>query len=306
MSAKEKSARLRDFAVTTGELLYLDPTVIEVEPGFNQRNFDDPAVQQHIKQLAESIREVGVQQPLTVRLEDGKVYLEDGECRLRACMLAIAEGAEIKSVPAKAGARHANEADRLLSQVLRNTGKPFTPVEQSAVFAKLTGLGWSEEDISKKIGLTVQQVKNILTVNQLPATARTMIQKGEVSATLAVRTFRENQENGAATVAVLKDAKTVAEATGKKKVTPKSVKKAKTKNGSGAAEEKANPDDATVKLMVSPRELAAVIAGLRMLQGPIERNSVPVKIDSYLRIGSVRPITTTGIDRLVERIAPEE
>jgi len=55
----------------------------------------------HIAFLKDSIREIGVQEPISVELIDGVIYLVDGECRLRALKELWDEGKEVFVLPSK-------------------------------------------------------------------------------------------------------------------------------------------------------------------------------------------------------------
>lgn len=203
MGAKD-IPRLRDLAAGTFEGYRLDPQSIEVQKGFNARDFSLPENQEHVTNLAASIRIVGVQNPLVVRFAEGKAILVDGESRLRAVKQAIKEGAEIKSVPVIAEARHVSEEDRIASLLSRNTGKPLNMIERGEVFARLKNFGWTDADIATKTGITGAHVANILTLHSAPLAIKTMVTQAQVSATTALQTLREHEPQEA--VKVLREA----------------------------------------------------------------------------------------------------
>ena len=68
----------------TGRVLFLPLDAIHTNPNQPRRTFDQPA----LEELAASIRELGVLQPLTVRRREGQWELVAGERRLRAARLA--------------------------------------------------------------------------------------------------------------------------------------------------------------------------------------------------------------------------
>lgn len=218
-------ARLKDLASGTSDLFKIDPKIIKVEPGFNVRVEND-ALAEHIAGLKASIKDLGVQTPLTVRLHNDEVWLVDGHCRLRAVMDLIGEGEEIETVPCIPEGKYASEADRIVALFTRNSGKPLDPVEKAEVFKRLVGFGWSEEKIAQKAGLTTKQVGNILTLGSAPQEVKEMVSAGVVSATTAVRTIQA--EGGTQAAETLKEAAQTAQASGKTKVTPKTVKATQT------------------------------------------------------------------------------
>lgn len=201
------------------DLFMIDPRKIVMKEGWNVRQ-ETPELEEHIWGLSVSISELGVQQPLTVYMDDGTIYLSDGHCRLKATLLAIDAGSDIQAVPCRVEERGANEADRVLAMVTRNSGKPLTPLEKSLVVKKLIGFGWTEDNISRKMGMTVQYVGKLLEMQEMPEEMKNMINEGTVSATLALEECK--REGGQQAV---ENIKTVVEKSPKKKVTKKVLKK---------------------------------------------------------------------------------
>lgn len=210
------------------DLYKVDPRDIHVVDGFNARNFDDPDNAEHIENLAMSIAEIGVKTPLRVRYNNGQIELVDGECRLRATMLAISRGAEILTVPVITEDRYANDADLVLSQLTSNSGKNFTPIEKAAAFKRLIGFGWSEADIAKKSGMTKIRVMQLLELSAAPAEVAQMVSQGKVSASLAIETLRDAPDAGVA-VETLQAGLADAERAGKTRATKKNVMAAQNK-----------------------------------------------------------------------------
>ena len=68
----------------TGRVIYLHPDVLQPNPNQPRKRFSPDG----LEELAASIREHGVLQPLTVRKVDGSFELVSGERRLRAARLA--------------------------------------------------------------------------------------------------------------------------------------------------------------------------------------------------------------------------
>lgn len=206
------------------DLFRMDPRKIVVKEGWNSRDFEDPDNQAHVEALAASIREVGVKEPLSGFLEDEKFVLTNGESRYRAVMLLLEQGVEIKTVPVMAEPRHASEADHVASQFIRNSGRPFTPMENSKLFVRLLDLGWSEKEIAEKTGMTTERVQQIARLNTLPGQVKDYIRKGRISTTLVQRIQAKAASAGEITSKV-KQAIAAAKADGKDKATPKHVEK---------------------------------------------------------------------------------
>ena len=215
---------IQELALGRKDILRMDPISLHIKDGWNCRevtfdpdNADDMA-------LAASIAQIGVKQPLTAIWEDGKAYLTDGHRRLHATLYAISSlGAEIKSVPVQTEDRFASEADRVLSQIVRNNGKSLTPIEQGRVFKRLFDLGWSEAEIAERVGRSTVWVKDMLNLNAAPQEVTSLVRSGQVSATLAVQTLKKDKDQaGAKLGAAVKKA----EESGKKKASKKHMEPA--------------------------------------------------------------------------------
>jgi DNA-directed RNA polymerase specialized sigma subunit len=100
---------------------------------------------------------------------------------LQAVMHLIEEGVEIKTVPVMVEDRHANEADRIFSQIVHNAGKPLTQLEQAKVFKRLVDLGWAQKDIALKAGISGGRVSQLLELLILPVILQKYIIEGKAS-----------------------------------------------------------------------------------------------------------------------------
>lgn len=202
------------------DLFNVDPHKLKIKQGWNSRDFNDPANIEHVDNLAQSIAAVGVKQPLTAYFEDGEAWISDGECRLRAVFKAIETyKADIKTIPVRVEDRYANEADRLLNQYIRNTGKPFSAIELSNHFKRLLGMGWQAKDIAVKAGISPARVSQILGLQTLPEPVKEMVTKGQVAATTAVALVKN--EGPSEAEKQLKQGWVTAQAEGSTKVLPK-------------------------------------------------------------------------------------
>lgn len=168
------------------DIFKIDPRKLAIKPGWNSRDMSDPANIEHVDSLAMSIAQVGVLEPLTVVWEEGKAFVINGHMRHAGCLRAIEHyKAELKTVPVMTEARYASEADKVLSQLVRNSGKPLSVIEQGVVFKRLLGLGWAQKDIAAKAGLTASRVNQILGLQAMPEAVKSMVVQGQVSPSLA-------------------------------------------------------------------------------------------------------------------------
>lgn len=212
---------LKSISQGRSDIYKVDPRSLHVKPSWNGRDFSDPTNQEHIDMLAASIAVIGVKEPLTVVWEDGKAWLVDGECRLRATLQAIENGADIKTVPVKGEDRYANDADRLFSQIIRNSGKSFSQMEQAKVYKRLLDMGWQQSDIATKSGVSGARISQILNLLTMPEPIKQMVTNGQVSASMAQKVVAEH--NPQVAVQKLQDAVVIAQSQGREKAMPKDV-----------------------------------------------------------------------------------
>jgi ParB family chromosome partitioning protein len=187
----EKAKRLRDLKVSARDQLMIDPRIIEIEKGHNPRNYSLPENRQHLDELKGSIRESGILQPLLVRFEasSGSAILVDGECRLRAAMELIAEGVPIEAVPTVQVAGK-NEAERLIIALTANTGKPLSQWESGHAFVRLKGYGWSEDQISTRLGFSIRFVNRAIELADAPDEVKHLLSEQAVTPSLAIAELR--------------------------------------------------------------------------------------------------------------------
>lgn len=213
---------LKEMASGRKDLFMLDPRLLVVEPGWNVRE-PGPELEEHIQTLMASIAEIGIQEPLTIYMRGEEPVITNGHCRYTAVMRLIANGTDIKAVPVRVEERYASEADRILSMLTRNAGKPLTPLEKGMVFKRLLGHGWKVEEIAKKSGVTPEYASRLLTLTAAPSPVINMVRNNQVSATTAVETLKDLGEEKA--TEVLQGALAVATSEGKAKATPKHIER---------------------------------------------------------------------------------
>lgn len=222
---------IADIARGRSDLYRIDPRTLVVKDGWNCRDVDFDPVNSDDLALALSIAANGVKEPLTVTWQEGKAVVTNGH-RRRAAALYAAEhlGAEILTVPVRTEDRHTNEADHVFSQIVRNSGKPLSPIEQGRVFKRLVGLGWSESDIVAKSGMSAVWVRQLLDLQAAPAAVTDLVKEGKVSATLAAERLKKSKGDGEAVAKELTEAVEKAKSEGKDRATAKHLREALAKD----------------------------------------------------------------------------
>lgn len=267
LEMEKKKGGIQGLAAGRQDMFRINPYLLAIKADWNSREMTDPANLAHIDALARSIAEVGVKEPLTVYSEGGILYVSNGHSRLLAVFRAIeVYGAEIKTIPVKTEDKYASEADRILTQIISNSGKPLTPFEQGKVFKKLIALGWSEKQIAEKAALSVTRVVQLLELQSAPEAVKDMVRNGRVSATLAWQTIKAAEGDDRKVVQELSTALATAQTQGKAKATAKHLSSAprvpvkKTlKEMVAAATVEKNADDGKVSIILTADDYATLL-----------------------------------------------
>lgn len=194
-------AQLKDLADKRENLMFFDPRRLKIKPGLNGRDFTLPENIAHVEELAISIEEKGVIEPLKIfRETDDDIFIANGESRWRACMLLIERGVDVKMVPCLPEPRGTNDKDRLLNQIVSNSGKPFTALEVGGVIKRHLALGGTIGEIAKTLGKSASWVSQLVDFQAAPAEVHDAVKAGEISATLAAKITREEGPKAIKTV----------------------------------------------------------------------------------------------------------
>ncbi len=208
---------IKEISTERKDIFMVDPDKLIEDPSWNVR-VRTPELKAHIRWLADSIKDQGVKEPLTIWMNNGVPTVSNGHCRLLAVKIAKGEGSEIKTVPVRLEERYSSEGDRILSLIIRNSGKPLEPLETAEVVKRLRNFGWSNKEIASKTGYSLAQIGNFLNMSSWGQDLKKPIEEGKVSASLMQDEVREKGQEGAARAVdgALKK-------TGKKRVTRRDV-----------------------------------------------------------------------------------
>ena len=150
--------------------------ISQVEPGLNQprKQFDEAA----LEELAESIRQHGIIQPLTVRrLASGYYQIIAGERRWRAARLAGLS--EVPALILEADDRKVMELG-LIENLQR---EDLNPMEEAAGFRTLIqDYGLTQEEAAQRVSKSRPAVANALRLLSLPQEVQWLIEQGKLSA----------------------------------------------------------------------------------------------------------------------------
>ncbi|MBT8986512.1 ParB/RepB/Spo0J family partition protein [Lactobacillus delbrueckii subsp. bulgaricus] len=151
-----------------------DLPLAEVRPNPYQprKNFNE----KKLAELAESIKENGVLQPIIVRRSVGGYEIIAGERRCRASELAGQA-----TIPAII--RQFDESQMMEVAILENLQREdLTPLEEAQAYEMLQkNLGLTQEEVSKKMGKSRPYITNYLRLLTLPQKTKGLLQRGELS-----------------------------------------------------------------------------------------------------------------------------
>ncbi len=156
-----------------GNIVELDIDSIEVNPFQPRSNFNDEA----LRELAGSIKELGVIQPITVRKIDFNRYqLVSGERRYRASKLI-----GLESIPSYI--RIANDQESLEMALVENIQREdLDPIEIALSYQRLIDeIELTQEKLSDRVGKKRSTITNYLRLLRLDPIIQTGIRDGFVS-----------------------------------------------------------------------------------------------------------------------------
>lgn len=150
--------------------------IAQVEPGLNQprKHFDEES----LADLAQSIGQHGILQPLTVRrLASGYYQIIAGERRWRAARMAGLE--EIPAIIVEADDRKVMELG-LIENLQR---EDLNPMEEAAGYRTLVQeYGLTQEEAAKRVSKSRPAVANAMRLLALPQEVQWLIEQGSLSA----------------------------------------------------------------------------------------------------------------------------
>ena len=178
----------------------IDLSLIDANPNQPRREFDEDSLQE----LADSISEIGIIQPITLRqLDNGRYQIIAGERRWRASQLA-----HLTSIPAYI--RTADDENVMEMALIENIQRQdLNSVEIALAYQHLIDqYGLTQEKLAERVGKKRTTVANFLRLLKLPAPVQMALQNHEIDmgharALLAledpkqqVKFFQEIQQKG--------------------------------------------------------------------------------------------------------------
>ncbi|HZB82982.1 MAG TPA: ParB/RepB/Spo0J family partition protein [Rubrobacteraceae bacterium] len=159
---------------SVGGLRFEEVPVSAIRPNTHQprRNFSEAS----IKELAASIREVGILQPLVIRSTEIGFELIAGERRLRA-----AKEVGLDRVPVLI--REAAESESMEMALVENLQREdLNPLETAAAYqALMDGFGFTKDQLAHRLGKSRAAISNTLRLSRLPEPIQAMVLEEKLS-----------------------------------------------------------------------------------------------------------------------------
>ena len=155
-----------------GRVMFLPVDSIQPNPNQPRRIFSQP----ELEELAGSIRELGVLQPLTVRRREGRWELVAGERRLRAARLAGLESVPCLSIQTD------SQSSSLLALVENLQRRDLDFWEEALAIRRLIDTYHiSQEEVARRIGKSQSAVANKLRLLKLPEEVLSVLRDGRAT-----------------------------------------------------------------------------------------------------------------------------
>lgn len=187
------------------DIVELDTDVIIARQEQPRRNFD----QESLQELAESLKEHGVLQPILVREKDDGYELIAGERRWRAAKLA-----GLPTIPAVV--RKLDDLQVAEISLIENLQREdLTPVEEAQAYRlMMERFHYTQENLAQKIGKSRAHIANTLRIMNLPSSIIEMIDARKISAghARAILAYGGEQEQLAAAQEIISAGLSVREA----------------------------------------------------------------------------------------------
>lgn len=159
--------------VSTDTILHVAPSLVDPNPHQPRQTFDEAA----LAELANSIREHGILQPLVVTDEgNGRYQLVAGERRLRAAKMV-----QLSTVPVIV--RSFTGQQKLELAIIENLQREdLNPMEMATAYRKLVDqFNMTLEAIGKRVGKDISTISNTMRLLNLPLDAKRAVAEGRVT-----------------------------------------------------------------------------------------------------------------------------
>lgn len=155
-----------------GEVLLVSPSLLDPNPEQPRKDFDEDA----LNELAASIAQIGLLQPILVYPHHGRYRIIAGERRFRAALKA-----QLDQVPVLI--RTLPEQERVLAALIENLQREdLNAMEAASAIRRLMDEGsLTQEETAQKLGKSRPAIANLLRLLQLDKSVQAMVREGLLS-----------------------------------------------------------------------------------------------------------------------------
>jgi ParB family chromosome partitioning protein len=175
-------------SMETKDMVSIELSKITVS-GFNPRTTFNES---DLRELADSIRQVGVLQPVLVRPKGRKFEIVCGERRFRASVLA-----DTKTIPVIV--RSLSDDDALEIAITENLQREtVSPIDEAAAYKRLADTGrYSVENLAVRFGKSETYVRNRMRLNELTDDLLNLVNQDALSVSVALELCKYSAETQA-------------------------------------------------------------------------------------------------------------
>ena len=246
----------------------LDPALLKPNPFQPRRTFNEEGLQE----LAASIKEHGIIQPIIAEKNGDEYYIIAGERRTRAALLA-----GLTRVPVIF--REFENSKKLEIALIENIQREnLNPIEEAKAYQEIMQLSnLNQEETAKRVGKSRSAVANAMRLLQLPDEMQAALEKGSITAghARAILSLVNPADQTLLFTRITEQALSVREA---------EVQAAQLKNGSRTAQKKAPPqsvkqsavDDAQFELKDIEQQFIDALGTKVEIKGDFEKGIIAI------------------------------
>jgi ParB/RepB/Spo0J family partition protein len=184
-------SRIRDMEGVSrgGEILMVNPDLLHHHPEIDIRQD-----QGDLEQLANEIVEFGVNTPLRIFNEGGKLYINFGNRRKRAFDILKKRGTPLQAVPCIVDPKGHSMENRMFELITSNSGKELTMLEQAEMTQRLIkNFGYKPKDIAAKFKRSEGWISNLMLLSSVPKQVKQAIETGKIMPTRVIEMARQTE-----------------------------------------------------------------------------------------------------------------
>ncbi|CAN7782254.1 hypothetical protein LJR296_008097 [Cupriavidus necator] len=176
--------------VSKQTIFKLDPRIVKVRPGHNGR-IKNAGLRAHIDAMKVSMRTAGTAAfpPIDVEVDDGEIFLVDGECRTTAAIELMDEGHDQLYLDARQF--RGSEDERIAHMLTSNQGRGFNGLELGHIYLRLRHCGWSIQRICERNGKSDTHVQQMLVLAESPLELQGLLAAEKVGTDAAVAAIQK-------------------------------------------------------------------------------------------------------------------